>query len=37
MAEYALILSAIAVVLFVSYHAMGCNIGVLLSTVDVKL
>jgi Flp pilus assembly pilin Flp len=37
MTEYALILSAVAVVVFVGYQAMGTTIGSLLTTVDGKL
>ena len=37
MTEYALILSAVAVVVFVGYQAMGTSIGTLLTTVDGKL
>jgi Flp pilus assembly pilin Flp len=37
MAEYALILAGIAVVVFVSYKAMGCNIRILLNSADGKL
>jgi Flp pilus assembly pilin Flp len=37
MAEYALILAGIAVVVFVSYKAMGCNIRVLLNSADGQL
>jgi Flp pilus assembly pilin Flp len=37
MAEYALILAAVAVVVFVGYEVMGTTITTLLSTVDTKL
>ena len=37
MAEYALILAAVAVVVFVGYQTMGTTITTLLSTVDGKL
>ena len=37
MTEYALILSAVAVVVFVGYQTMGGTIGTLLTTVDGKL
>jgi Flp pilus assembly pilin Flp len=37
MTEYALILSAVAVVVFVGYQTMGGTIGTLLNTVDGKL
>ena len=37
MTEYALILSAVAVVVFLGYQTMGTNIGSLLSGVDTKL
>jgi Flp pilus assembly pilin Flp len=37
MTEYALILSAVAVVVFVGYQAMGTAIGTLLTSVDGKL
>ena len=37
MTEYALILSAVAVVVFVGYQAMGTTITSLLTTVDGKL
>jgi Flp pilus assembly pilin Flp len=37
MAEYALILSAVAVVVFIGYEVMGTTITTLLSTVDTKL
>ena len=37
MTEYALILSAVAVVVFVGYEAMGTTINSLLSTVDGQL
>jgi Flp pilus assembly pilin Flp len=37
MTEYALILSAVAVVVFVGYQTMGSTIGTLLSSVDVQL
>jgi Flp pilus assembly pilin Flp len=37
MAEYALILAAVAVVVFVGYQAMGTTITSLLTTVDGKL
>jgi len=37
MTEYALILSAVAVVVFVGYQTMGTTIGSLLTTVDGKL
>jgi Flp pilus assembly pilin Flp len=37
MAEYALILAAVAVVVFVGYQTMGTTITTLLSTVDTKL
>lgn len=37
MTEYALILSAVAVVAFVAYQTMGNSIGVLLATIDGKL
>jgi len=37
MTEYALILSAVAVVVFVGYQTMGTTIGSLLSAVDGKL
>jgi Flp pilus assembly pilin Flp len=37
MAEYALILSAVAVVVFIGYQLMGTTITTLLSTVDGKL
>jgi Flp pilus assembly pilin Flp len=37
MAEYALILSAVAVVVFVGYETMGTTITTLLNTVDGKL
>jgi Flp pilus assembly pilin Flp len=37
MAEYALILAAVAVVVFVGYEAMGTTITTLLTTVDGKL
>jgi Flp pilus assembly pilin Flp len=37
MAEYALILSAVAVVVFVGYETMGTTITALLTSVDGKL
>jgi Flp pilus assembly pilin Flp len=37
MAEYALILAAVAVVVFVGYQTMGTTITTLLSTVDSSL
>jgi Flp pilus assembly pilin Flp len=37
MAEYALILAAVAVVVFVGYQTMGTTITTLLSNVDVQL
>ena len=37
MAEYALILAAVAVVVFVGYQTMGTTITALLSTVDGQL
>ena len=37
MTEYALILSAVAVVVFIGYQTMGSTIGTLLSNVDGKL
>jgi Flp pilus assembly pilin Flp len=37
MAEYALILAAVAVVVFVGYQTMGTTITTLLGTVDGKL
>jgi Flp pilus assembly pilin Flp len=37
MAEYALILAAVAVVVFVGYEAMGTTITALLSNVDTSL
>ncbi len=37
MAEYALIMAAVAVVVFVGYQTMGTTISTLLSTVDGKL
>jgi len=37
MTEYALILSAVAVVVFVGYQAMGTAIGTLLTSVDGQL
>ena len=37
MTEYALILSAVAVVVFVGYQTMGTAIGTLLTSVDGKL
>jgi len=37
MTEYALILSAVAVVVFVGYQTMGTTIGLLLTNVDGKL
>ena len=37
MTEYALILSAVAVVVFVGYQTMGTTIGSLLTNVDGKL
>jgi Flp pilus assembly pilin Flp len=37
MAEYALILAAVAVVVFVGYQTMGTTITTLLSAVDTKL
>ncbi|MDO8431814.1 MAG: Flp family type IVb pilin [Candidatus Binatus sp.] len=37
MTEYALILSAVAVVVFVGYQTMGTTIGTLLGTVDTQL
>ena len=37
MTEYALILSAVAVVVFVGYQTMGTTIGSLLTTVDTSL
>jgi len=37
MTEYALILSAVAVVVFVGYQTMGTDIGTLLTAVDGKL
>ena len=37
MTEYALILSAVAVVVFVGYQTMGTTIGSLLTAVDTKL
>ena len=37
MAEYALILAAVAVVVFVGYQTMGTTVTTLLSTVDGKL
>ena len=37
MAEYALILAAVAVVVYIGYQLMGTTITTLLSTVDSKL
>ena len=37
MAEYALILAAVAVVVYVGYEVMGTTITTLLSTIDTKL
>jgi Flp pilus assembly pilin Flp len=37
MAEYALIMAAVAVVVFVGYQTMGTTITTLLGTVDTKL
>jgi len=37
MTEYALILSAVAVVVFIGYQAMGTTIGALLGVVDGSL
>jgi len=37
MAEYALILSAVAVVVFVGYQTMGTDIGSLLGSVDTQI
>ena len=37
MAEYALIMAAVAVVVFVGYQTMGTTVTTLLSTVDGKL
>jgi Flp pilus assembly pilin Flp len=37
MAEYALILAAVAIVVFVGYQTMGTTITTLLSTVDSSL
>jgi Flp pilus assembly pilin Flp len=37
MAEYALILAAVAIVVFVGYQTMGTTITQLLSTVDTSL
>jgi Flp pilus assembly pilin Flp len=37
MAEYALILAAVAVVVYIGYQVMGTTITTLLSTVDGKL
>ena len=37
MAEYALIMAAVAVVVFVGYQTMGTTITKLLSTVDTQL
>ena len=37
MAEYALIMAAVAVVVFAGYQTMGTTITTLLSTVDTKL
>ena len=37
MAEYALILAAVAVVVFVAYETMGTTITTLLTTVDTSL
>jgi len=37
MAEYALIMAAVAVVVFVGYQTMGSTITTLLSTVDASL
>jgi Flp pilus assembly pilin Flp len=37
MAEYALIMAAVAVVVFIGYQTMGTTITTLLSTVDSKL
>ena len=37
MTEYALILSAVAVVVFIGYQTMGTTVTTLLSTVDGKL
>ncbi|MGA6970593.1 MAG: hypothetical protein WBY93_03120 [Candidatus Binatus sp.] len=37
MAEYALILAAVAVIVFVGYQTMGSTISTLLGTVDGKL
>lgn len=37
MAEYALILAAVAVVVFVGYQTMGTTITTLLSSVDTQL
>jgi len=37
MTEYALILSAVAVVVFVAYQTMGTTIGTLLTSVDGQL
>ena len=37
MAEYALILAAVAIVVFVGYQTMGTTITTMLSTVDANL
>ncbi|HVA77961.1 MAG TPA: Flp family type IVb pilin [Candidatus Binataceae bacterium] len=37
MTEYALILSAVAVVVFIGYQTMGTDIGTLLTSVDGQL
>ena len=37
MAEYALILAAVAVIVYAGYQTMGTTITTLLSTVDTKL
>jgi len=37
MTEYALILSAVAIVVFVGYQTMGTDINTLLSSIDGKL
>jgi len=37
MAEYALIMAAVAVIVFVAYQKMGTTITTLLSTVDTQL
>jgi len=37
MTEYALILSAVAVVVFIGYQTMGTTVGTLLTSVDTQL